>query len=344
MTDLDERTKKVLWSIIQCYIDRNAPVSSFMVKKRFSFGLSPATIRNTMADLESSGFITQPHTSAGRIPTDKAYRLYVDGLLRQNSRSVNTILLRKLYDRLRGMQRDLKTLISETSRTLSFFSSCVGIVTPPKAEEEVLRSIRFINHEKNRALSIMIFENGTVKNRMIDLHSSFSMNQLTKIARYLNDTFAGMSLKEIRQEIVSQLSRQKMACNLLITNALKICEEMIIWQSDDLLGDGLTGTSNLPDFTDIGQIKNILKTIEDKHMILKLLNEVDDTKGVQVFVGLESIIPSMKTLSMVVSPYAYRKRTSGTIGIIGPTRMNYEQLIPIVDHTARALTKVLSET
>jgi heat-inducible transcriptional repressor len=297
-----------------------------------------------MADLEASGFITQPHTSAGRIPTDKAYRFYVDRILKQNSRSVNTALLRKLYKRLRGMHRDLKMLISETSRTLSVFSSCVGIVTPPKAEEEVLRNIRFIKYEKNRALSIMIFEDGTVKNKMIDLNVPFSQKQLTKITHYLNDTFAGMSLKEMREEIISQLSQQKAACNLLITNALKICEEMIIWESEDILGEGLTGTSNLPDFTDIGQIKNILKTIEDKHMILELLNEVDDTKGVQVFVGLESIIPSMKKLSMVVSPYAYRKRNSGTIGIIGPTRMNYEQLIPIVDHTARALTKVLSET
>lgn len=344
MTELDERTGKVLRAVIQCYIDLNAPVSSFLIKKRFSFSLSPATIRNTMADLEELGYITQPHTSAGRVPLERGYRYYVDILLREANPSVNTVLLHKLYQRLRGIQKNLNMLISETSRTLSLFSSCVGIVTPPKAEESILKHIQFIRYEKNRALSILISEDGSVKNKIIDLHAPYSQRQLTRTANYLNDTFAGLSLKEIKKRILHPLSKEKITCDRLITNALMLCKELIIWESETLLPEGLTGTGNLANFTDMEQIKSILQTIEDKHLMLKLLSEVDETKGVQVFVGLESIIPSMKELSMVVSPYAYRKRNSGTIGIIGPTRMNYEQLIPIVDHTARALTRVLSET
>ena len=344
MKELDERTRKVLWAIIQSYIDLNVPVGSFLVKRRFSFGLSPATIRSTMAGLETLGYLTQPHTSAGRIPTMMGYRYYVDILLKKNIMNTNTALLHKLYRRLRGIQKNLNIMVSETSRTLSLFSSCVGIVTPPKAEEKILKHIRFMKYEKNKALSILISEDGMVNNKIVNLDSLYTQGQLIKIANYLNDTFAGLTLKEVKKRIVYQLSREKMACDRLITNALIICKEMIVWENDSILMEGLTGTSNLPDFVDIKHIKEVLKTIEDKQLILKLLNEVDDSKGVQVFVGLESIIPSMRHLSMVVSPYSDKRNARGTIGIIGPTRMDYKQMIPIVDHTAKALTQVLSET
>ena len=141
MKEFNERTKKVLCAIIQSYIDLNVPVGSFMVKRRFSFGLSPATIRSTMAGLEDLGYLTQPHTSAGRIPTMMGYRYYVDSLLMKNNMNINSVLLHKLYKRLRGIQKNLNVMVIETSRTLSFYSNCIGIVTPPKAEEKVLKHI-----------------------------------------------------------------------------------------------------------------------------------------------------------------------------------------------------------
>ena len=344
MKELNERTRKVLWATIQSYIDLNVPVGSSMVKRRFSFGLSPATIRSTMAGLENLGYLTQPHISAGRIPTMMGYKYYVDYLLMKNKMNINNVLLHKLHKRLRGIQKNLNVMVSETSRTLSFYSNCIGIVTPPKAEEKVLKHIRLIKYEKNSALSILISEDGTVNNSVVNIDSPFTQSQLKKIANYLNDSFAGLTMMEIKKRITYQLSREKQACNRLISNALMICKKLIIWESDNILLEGLTGTSNIPDFVDIKQIKEVLKTIEDKQLMLKLLNEVDDSKGIQVFVGLETIIPSMKKMSMVVSPYTDNKNAHGTIGIIGPARMNYKQLIPIVDHTARALTQVLAET
>ena len=344
MKELNERTRKVLWAIIQSYIDLNVPVGSFMVKRRFSFGLSPATIRSTMAGLESLGYLTQPHTSAGRIPTMMGYRYYVDNLLKKDKMNINKVLLHKLHRRLRGIQKNLNVMVNETSRTLSQYSKCIGIVTPPKAEEKVLKHIRLIKYEKNRALSILISEDGTINNNMITLDSSYTQRQLKKITNYLNDTFAGLTMMEIKQRIVYQLSREKQACNRLISNALMLCKELIIWESDNILLEGLTGTSNLPDFVDMKQIKEVLKTIEDKQLMLKLLDEVDDSKGIKVFVGLDSIVPSMKKMSMVISPYTDKKNARGTMGIIGPASMDYRHLIPIVDHTARALSLVLSET
>lgn len=344
MKAMNERTKKVLWAIIQSYTELQTPVGSFMVKRRFSFGLSPATIRNTMAELEALGYVSQPHTSAGRIPTERGYRFYVDSLLKETGQSTNRELLHKLYKRICRIQNDLNTLIGETSKTLSLLSSCIGIVTPPRAEEKIIKYIRFIKYKNNRVLSILASEDGSVKNKMLNLGGTYSQRQLTSISNYLNDAFSGMSLREIREHIITQLSRERVTCDRLITNALTICKELIIWEHDNILMEGLSGTSNLPDFSDLGHIKGILRAIEDKHMILKLLNEVDDSKGVQVFLGLEKIVPSMKKLSMVVAPYRDKRNINGTIGIIGPTRMNYKQLIPIVDHTAKALTQVLSES
>lgn len=344
MKELNERTKKVLCAIIQSYIDLNVPVGSYMVKRRFSFGLSPATIRSTMAGLETLGYLTQPHTSAGRIPTMMGYRYYVDSLLMKNNMNINSVLLHKLYKRLRGIQKNLNVMVIETSRTLSFYSNCIGIVTAPKSEEKVLKHIKLIKYEKNRALSILISEDGTVNNNVVNLDSPYTQSQLKKISNYLNDSFAGLTMLEIKRRIAYQLSSEKQACSRLISNALMICKELIIWESDNMMLEGLTGASNLPDFVDMKQIKEVLKTIEDKQLMLKLLNEVDYSKGIQVFVGLESIIPSMKKMSMVISPYTDNKNARGTMGIIGPARMNYKQLISIVDHTARALTQVLSET
>ena len=344
MSELNERNEKILWAIIQSYIDLNVPIGSSMVTRRFSFGLSPATIRNIMAALEELGYITQPYTSAGRVPTERGYKYYVDTLLKEHALSMNKAIVHKLFKRLSGIEKDLQQLINETSKTLSFFSRYLGIVTPPTAEYRTLKHIRVIKYESNKALSILIFGDGTVKNRTIDLERSYSQRELDKITNYLNISFGGISLSEVKDRVASQLSRESIICDRLIAKSLMICKELISMENEDLLMEGLTGASNLPDFADINEIKDILKAIEDKHLMLKLLAQVDISEGVQVFVGLENIIPSMKKLSMVVSTYTDRTDARGTIGIIGPIRMNYKELIPVVDRTAKTLTKVLSES
>lgn len=344
MNELNERTEKILRAIIQSYIDLNVPIGSSMVTRRFSFGLSPATIRNIMAALEELGYITQPYTSAGRVPTERGYKHYVDTLLKEYSLSMNKAIVHELFNRLSGIEKDLQRLINETSKTLSFFSSYLGIVTPPRAEERTLKHIRVIKYASNKALSILIFGDGTVKNRIIDLERAYTQRELDKITNYLNISFGGISLSEVKDRVAYQLSRESIICDRLIAKSLMVCKELINMENEDMLTEGLTGASNLPDFADINEIKDILKAIEDKHLMLKLLAQVDSSEGVQVFVGLENIIPSMKKLSMVVSTYTNSMDARGTIGIIGPIRMNYKELIPVVDQTAKTLTKVLSES
>jgi heat-inducible transcriptional repressor len=337
---LDERSEKVLLAIIQTHTACNSPVGSFKVTKRFSFNLSPATIRNTMAELEEMGYVTQPHTSAGRIPTEKGYRYYVDMLLKEHASSKN--LLDSLYKRLRNIEKDISKMIIETSRELSLTTKYIGIVTPPRLEEIILKHVRFIRYDKTRILCILISEDGIIKNKFVTLRGIRSQRQLERIANYLNNRFSGATLREIRDNIMVQISREKIVCDRLITNALITFRDIISREDEDLLG-GLTGTSNLPDFVDIKKIKDILEAVEDKHFILKLLDQIRSSEGLQILVGLEDIIPQMKEMSLVASTYTDRVNARGTIGILGPTRMNYKKLIPIVEQTAYTLTQILAE-
>jgi|Deesub1362A_J573_1020465.scaffolds.fasta_scaffold00252_9 heat-inducible transcriptional repressor len=337
---LDERSEKVLFAIIQTHTVSNSPVGSFKVTKRFSFNLSPATIRNTMAELEELGYVTQPHTSAGRIPTEKGYRYYVEVLLKEHAASKD--LLDSLYKKLRSIEQDISKMIVETSRELSLATKYIGIVTPPRMEDIRLKHVRFIKYDRKKTLCILIYEDGIIKNKFVALKGVRSHRQLERITSYLNNRFSGATLQEIRDSIMSQISKERIVCDRLITNALLTFKDIISREDEDLLG-GLTGTSNLPDFVDIKRIKDILRAIEDKHLMLKLLDQIRASEGLQVLVGLEDIIPQMKEMSLVASTYTDRVNARGTIGILGPTRMNYKKLIPIVEQTANTLTRVLME-
>ncbi len=344
MTKMDERRKEILWAIIQSHIDLNMPISSMLITRRFPIGLSPATIRNIMAKLEEMGYITQPHTSAGRVPTEKGYRFYVNTLMQEQKLSINSALLNELSNRLLIIRKDSYNLIKEAAKTLSFFSRYLAIATPPKIDDIVLKRIKFIKYERNYVLSILISDEGVVKNKIIELDKIYTQQHLDKAANYLNSKFSGFPIKKMREKIAYNIYKEKTFCDQLIANLLYICKDIVPLENDDLLLNSLSGTSYLPDFATMKQIKVILNAIEDKHFMLKLLHQVSDSCGTQVFIGMEDILPAMKELSMVVSTYSNNKHASGTVGIIGPTRMNYKKMIPIVDHTAKALTRILSET
>lgn len=341
MTQLDKRQKEILWAIIQSHIDLNIPIGSMLITKRFQIALSSATIRNTMAKLEELGFITQPHTSAGRVPTEKGYRFYVDTLMEEQTLSVNRALSRELCSRFSVIEKNNSVLIKEAARTLSLFSRYLAIVTPPRVEDIVLKRIKFIKYEKKKALAILMSEHGIVENRIIELDKMHSQAQLDRASNYLNKTYCGLAIKRVREQIAYQLFKEKALYDELTANMFIIFKDIMTLETDRF-SNGLSGTSNLPDFASMKQIKVILKAIEDKYFVLKLLKQIDDSQGIKVLVGMENILPAMKELSMVVSTYRDDKHASGAVGIIGPTRMNYKKLIPIVDHTAKALTQILS--
>lgn len=343
MGELNERSRKILWAIIKSYIDFNGPVGSRMVTKRFPLGLSPATIRNTMADLNDLGYIVQPHTSAGRVPTDKAFRLYVDTLLQKSSLSPNNKFLQQLSKKLRIIEKDINRLVEDTAKTLSAFSHYLGVALPPQIEEITMKQIEFIKYRGNKVLCILVSEEGIVKNKIVAVDEIPSGHDIGRITEYLNSEMTGLTLREIKSKIISQMSKDKVICDKLIADALRMCKKAIAWETDYVVySGGISGAYNLPDFATIAQIKKIFKAIEDKHLVATLLDKMTGSEGIQVFIGSENIISEMKDFSMVVATYNDGRSARGTIGIIGPTRMDYEQVIPMVNHTAKTLTQILS--
>lgn len=339
---LDERRKKILCAIIQSHIDLNIPIGSFFITQKFPVDLSPATIRNTMAKLEELGYITQPHTSAGRIPTEKGYKFYVNTLLEEQTLLINSELSNELDNNVLITGRDNSKIVKKATETLSLYSHYLAIAIPPKTEDMTIKHIKFIKYEEKKVLAVIVSEEGTINNKIIEIDKIYSQKQLDKVSSYLNSKFHGLTIKKVRDRITDQLYRDKIVCDQLVENLIALCKEIIMEEPHKLAFDVFSGTSNLPDFATMKQIKEILKAIEDKQFMLKLLHQISGAQGTQVFVGMENIIPSLQELSMVISTYKDKKFVSGAIGIIGPTRMNYQKLIPLVDHTARVLTRLLS--
>jgi heat-inducible transcriptional repressor len=342
MSNLDKRHKEILWAIIQGHIDLNIPIGSILLTQRFPIDLSPATIRNAMAKLEEAGYISQPHRSAGRLPTEMGYMFYVDSLLEKKAFTINPALSDELSVRLRTIAKDTRKLIREAALTLSSFSQYMAIATPPSVENIAFRRIKFIKYENRKILTVLISEGSMVKNKIIELDKVYSQRKLDMAADNLNNKFSGLSIKKVKEKLAYQLHKERTFYDELINDLMILCGDIIVSQKESF-PEGLAGTSNLPDFASMKQIKEVLKAIEDKDFMLKLLNHISRAPKIRVLVGMEDILPAMKDFSMVVSPYNDSNIISGAIGIIGPTRMNYKKLIPVVDHTAKELTQILSK-
>jgi len=344
MNTLNERRKKILCAIIQSYIDLNTPIGSYYITQKFPLDLSPATIRNAMAKLEELGYIIQPHTSAGRIPTEKGYKFYVDTLLEERTLQLNPDLSYEWTAEAMINDDDNSKIIKKAAETLSMYSHYLAIAIPPKTEDMRLKHIKFIKYDEKKVLAVLVSAEGTINNKIIELDKIYSQKQLDRASTYLNSKFYGLTIKNVREKITDQLYKDKIVRDQLIANLAALFKEIIMDDTTKLAFNGLSGASNLPDFASMKQIKDILRAIEDKQFMLKLLHHISKSQGTQVFVGMENIIPSFKELSMVISTYKEKKYLSGAIGIIGPTRMNYKKLIPFVDHTAKVLTRILSVT
>ncbi|MDI6890877.1 MAG: heat-inducible transcriptional repressor HrcA [Thermodesulfovibrionales bacterium] len=340
---LDERSKKVLCAVVQNYIDFPDPVGSRTVAKRYSFGLSPATIRNIMADLEEMGFLTQPHTSAGRVPTDRGYRFYVDSLVAGGDYYLNIDILQELYKRLKALKNDIDMFLGETTKTLSMLSHYIGVAMSPRPDMTTLKRIELLKYKADKVAAILFTDEGLIKNKVISLDSEVSQKDLNRIATYLNSEFSGYTFDEIRLRVIKEMSKAKTMCDSLISKAIKICQEALYFFRGDLFVSGLSEVLELPDFTDLKKIRELSRAIEDKHTIIKLLDKLSEFEGVQIIIGSENSMDEMEKFSVVVSACKEGDRPIGVVGIIGPTRMNYAKAIYIVDNTAKFITKMLVE-
>lgn len=339
---LDERSKKVLCAVIQDYISHPDPVGSRTLAKKYSFGLSAATIRNVMADLEEMGFLTHPHTSAGRVPTDRGYRFYVDSFSIRDD-CANKEVIRGLFKKLESLRENLDILFSEATKTISLLSHYLGVAMSPDPYVTTLKRIELFSHSANQIVAITFTDEGLVKNKVIDMEFNLSQKQLSRISSYLNSEFAGYTFDEIRQRILREMSREKLLCDRLISKAIDICREAFFSYYGDLFIAGLSEVLELPDFSDLQKIRELSRAMEDKHAIIKLLGKLSESNGVQIIIGSENSVDEMKKLSLVVSACREDNRPIGVVGIIGPTRMNYFKAISIVDTTAKFISRMLVE-
>jgi heat-inducible transcriptional repressor len=338
---LDERSRQVLFAVIKCYVNTPGPVGSRVVTKKYSFGLSPATIRNIMSDLEEMGYLRQPHTSAGRVPTDIGYRYYVDSI-HSEEHHVNRDFAVELGKKLELFRKDINAFLDDAAKMLSSLSHYIGITMSPNSNTTTLGRIELIKYRDNRVVVVLFTDEGMIRNTVVIMDIDFSQRDLNRISSYINSQFAGRTLEEIRKVVVNDLTKDKVLCDTLISEALKICNAVFSSSPGNIYISGLSEVLALPDFCDVERIKELLKTIEDKRIIVRLLDKIADAEGPQVFIGSENPLDEMKKFSLVAAAYKEGNRPIGAVGIIGPTRMDYLQAISIVDTTARYITEMLS--
>lgn len=337
---LNERTEKVLFAVVQSYITNPEPVGSRFVTKRYSFNLSPATIRNIMADLEEMGFLSQPHTSAGRVPTDRGYRFYVDYL---QSAGVEGSYLASFIDRLEAMREDLNNLLDGAARMLSEHSRYLGVAAPMKPDNTTLNRIELYSYRGTHIAAVLLTNEGVIRHKLLKMEPGLNARGLKRISEYLNSEFSGFSMDEIRLRLVKQMSKEKALCDILITKAIELCREALDFPSGDIYVYGFSDFIGLPDFSD--RLGEIARAIEDKHAMLQMLEQVvcgGSENAPSVLIGSENPVKVMKDLSIVVSSYKQGGKTAGTVGIIGPTRMDYSRAMAMVARTASFITEALS--
>ena len=339
MTDLEPRARILLKTLIERYIAEGQPVGSRALSRYSGLELSPATVRNVMSDLEEMGFIASPHTSAGRMPTAQGYRFFVDSLLTVQPLDQQHMLA------LRGQLRpsEPQRLISTASKLLSDLTHFAGIVVSPRQETTRIRQIEFISLSENRILLIIVTSAGDVQNRILMTQRPYSPSELTEAANYLTAHFSGASFDEMRNRLQQELSKLRSDISELMSAAIEVGTEAMQSADERYV---LSGETNLLDVEDLSsnmnRIRELFKLFERKTRMMQLLDISQRAKGVQIFIGGESGLSELDDCSVVTASYEVDGELVGSVGVIGPTRMAYNQIIPIVDITARLLSSALS--
>lgn len=344
---LDERSKNILIAIIKLYIATGQPVGSRTLSKHYKEKLSPATMRNTMSDLEEAGYLTHPHTSAGRVPTDKGYRFYADSIINQAklSKSDELTINRSLLD---SNIQSAAEFMERTSHLLSQISGNVGIVVSPSPAQDILQHMEFVKLGEGKILIITVSRSGIVRDKVVRVDSNFTQEELDKTARFVLANFKGMTLQGIRNEIMKSMSEEKALYDRLLQNTILLCNSALSSKDTqaDVYVDGTSTILTKPDFTDdTERMRELFKIYEEKERLLKVLNEYlteSTISGVCIRIGSENNIPSMHTCAIITSPYVYGNNAFGGVGVVGPTRIEYARLITVVNYIARVFERVLS--
>ena len=344
-SELERRQYEVLAAVVRRYVATRSPVGSNAVAEELNHAISPATIRNTMADLEAAGYLEQPHVSAGRIPTDKAYRLHVDRLV--GASSLPPDLARYVQQALGAEGLSPEELMGRTSRLLSELSHSVGLVLAPARSETLLEHVKFVALPERRVLAVIVSRPEVVENHVIRLDEEMPQAELDRAADYLNGEFRGWSLRTVRLEIFKRMEEMKATCETLLTRLARLFSEGAIGQQEDgpLFFEGAARILDQPEFVDGGRMRELLETLQEKARLVKILTACIDTSsgsGVTILIGTENPAAEMRRCTLIVAPYSYRNRTLGALGVVGPTRMEYERAIQAVEYVAHLTSRLLS--
>ncbi|MGZ6133127.1 MAG: heat-inducible transcriptional repressor HrcA [Myxococcaceae bacterium] len=337
---LSDRARDVLHAIIREYIATGGPVGSQQLARSSSFELSSATLRNVMADLEDLGYLDKPHTSAGRIPTDRAYRFYVDTLIRlrdPNPRDRDAIQ--------RGIPMNgapLEDALQGAGRILHFLTRHAGVVVTPRPTSGTFHRIEFVRLREGRVLAILVDQDGQVHNRPVALDFEVSQEELVRASNYLSELLEKLPLEQVRGRIEQELAQDQAAYDQLVGKALKLgLLATDTPPTEKVFIEGTGSFLDAPEFADIDRMKSLFRALEEKTRLMALLDRVQRAREMQIFIGHESDISPGGDVSLVATPYGPADRSLGTVGVIGPTRMNYQRVIPLVQFTAQVLSSAL---
>jgi heat-inducible transcriptional repressor len=339
LANLDPRARGLLRSLIAQYIRDGEPVGSRTLAKHSGLDVSPATIRNIMADLEEIGLVAAPHTSAGRIPTAQGYRVFVDSLLQVQPLGEDDVSrLRASVNAGTGTQ----ALLNNASQLLSAMSHFVGVVTVPRREQFAFKHIDFVPLDAQRVLVILVFTDNEVQNRIITTRRAYTPSELEQTANYLNAHFAGRPLRDIHSTLIRELRDTRSAMERVLGAAMEVAEHALDPVDEDMLLAGQTRLMGLHDMSDVDRLRDLFEAFSRKREIIQLLERCIHAQGVRIFIGEETGLASMGGCTVVTAPYAADGKVLGVLGVIGPTRMAYERVIPMVQATADLLGAALN--
>jgi len=342
LTDMDARSREVFQHLVDAYVESGEPVGSRTLSRRMPSGLSPATIRNVMSDLEHGGLLYAPHASAGRLPTELGLRLFVNGLLEVGALEADERT--RIETMCRAAGRSLEGMLEEATTVLSGLSRCAGLVIAPKTDAAV-KHIEIVSLGPGRALVVIVGATGVVENRVVEIPAGVPLSALVEATNYLNARLAERTLDEARDTILADLDSDR---SLLDDLSRKVVAAGLATWSDDKPGAALIvrGQGNLlQDLNaarDLDQIRALFEALEAKEQVLRTLDLVNGAEGVQIFIGAENDLFTLAGCSMIVAPYQNsREEIVGAIGVVGPTRINYRRIVPLVDYTAKVIGRLL---
>jgi heat-inducible transcriptional repressor len=340
--ELDERAREVLRAVVQEFIASGDPVGSQQLTRRGDFEVSPATMRNVLSELEALGYLEKPHTSAGRVPTDQGYRFFVDSLLQLKAPSAQEQAAIEHGLASTGVEERLQ----EAGKVLHHLSRHAGVVLIPRPSAVTLQRIEFVRLSDERALAILVGSGGQVQNKLVQLDEPLTSEALASASAYLNELLAHAStIEDVRGRILQELESERAQYDLLAARALRLgAAATDVSSTERVVIEGQGSFLEAPEFVDdVRRMRALFRALDEKHKLLSLLDRVQRAREMQIFIGAESEFGSQSDVTLIASPYGTGEQVLGTVGVIGPTRLDYQRVIPLVNFTARVLSRALKD-